>query len=139
MSSFKSQLFVVCCILAVSSIHCQTNSSNSSSTPTASSSDVKRATMLCCPKSYVFDPKTLSCVCPADLPYLTLDSVCVACNSPAVWNPTTKQCFTCGQGLILNSTTLTCMCPAATPYYAKNGSCVACPRPNFWNCETKSC
>ncbi len=52
-------------------------------------------TLSCCPKTYVYDMDTLTCVCPPTAPYKNAAGQCLPCDAPATWNATTLLCQKC--------------------------------------------
>ena len=49
----------------------------------------------CCPDTYVFNPTTLSCVCPATLPFVDASGRCINCNAGSYYDENQKACATC--------------------------------------------
>ena len=60
------------------------------------------AELACCPEGYIFDTRTLSCVCPANLPHKDAGGNCVSCHYPGIWIENDKHCLICDKGRIPN-------------------------------------
>ena len=93
----------------------------------------------CCPDTYIFDERTLSCVCPASTPYVDASGKCVSCNAPSYWDSQQNACLTCPSNTVYDKAQNKCNCPSTLPYVDASGKCVACAAPGFWNPNTLTC
>lgn len=92
----------------------------------------------CCPSTYVFEPSTLSCVCPETTPYVDTAGACVSCFSPRYWNNVTKECLSCPAPRIFDQYAKACVCPDR--YYVDvNNNCHPCVDPFFWDQASSTC
>ena len=77
--------------------------------------DQVKSGFACCPDTYIFEEKTLSCVCPANAAFVDANGRCVSCVSPSYWDVASKQCLTCPASTIYDAKVNKCVCPASSP------------------------
>jgi len=108
--------------------------------------------LACCPPTYVYDRDTITCVCPLASPYVSASGTCVACNSPSIWNNSTRTCQKCRNDMTENAQGV-CVCPTENPFDdgtkctqcpnnlpVWNGrTCVACPAGTNFDAGSKTC
>lgn len=68
-------------------------------------------TFICCPDTYIFDDKTLSCVCPTSTPFIDITGTCIACPPPRYFNNVSLTCQECPNIKIFNKAKQQCECP----------------------------
>ena len=99
----------------------------------------------------MYNPKTKTCECPAEKPYLNKTNQCVDCQedeefdfdlqsckkTAPVEQPSNKTNETAPGKVGVPKTNVTC--PQDKPYKSLNGTCIACPAPDYWSQKTLQC
>jgi hypothetical protein len=58
----------------------------------------------CCPTGFTFDSLKLKCACASDFPYYDVKGkICIACNSPSIWDEANAKCISCLEGSSYNA------------------------------------
>lgn len=101
-----------------------------STTPCLSPGRFNASTGNCdCINGSIADPKTSSCVCPPQKPYLS-GGECIACLTPSYFEMSSRTCIDCGKGATYNTTLKKCQpieCPSWKILDSYQGQCI-CPK-----------
>lgn len=127
--SFKLLIFAFL-LLAATSLHLNHEPTTSAkSTPCAPPGTFNASTGNCdCVNGSVADPKTATCICPAQKPYLA-GNQCIACDAPNYFDASSNTCKACEPGTTYSKTSGKCEkvgCTGGKQLDSK-GTC-ACPK-----------
>jgi hypothetical protein len=86
---------------------------------------------IACPEGFILNEDSMSCVCPKERQYLTMNNTCISCKT--MWLVKERICVTCDEDKVWNETRKSCICKSENPILTENNKCVKCENGTIWS------